>query len=84
MNYAGSTQFSNPFSVLAQNQNGRPEGDLIGLDIGDDGLVSANYSNGSQKNLAKVVLATSQTQQGLDKLVMQVISLHQVWFYDIG
>ena len=28
VNYAGSTQFSNPFSVLAQNQNGRPEGDL--------------------------------------------------------
>jgi flagellar hook protein FlgE len=56
INYDGSTQYSSPFSVLAQDQNGRPEGDLIGLDIGDDGLVSANYSNGTQKNLAKVIL----------------------------
>ena len=68
VNYAGSTQFSNPFSVLAQNQNGRPEGDLIGLDIGDDGLVSANYSNGSQKNLAKVVLANFANPTGLRQI----------------
>jgi flagellar hook-basal body protein len=68
VNYQGSTQFSNPFSVLAQNQNGRPEGDLIGLDIGDDGLVSANYSNGSQKNLAKVVLANFANPTGLRQI----------------
>ena len=68
VNYAGSTQFSNPFSVLAQNQNGRPEGDLIGLDIGDDGLVSANYSNGSQKNLAKVVIANFANPTGLRQI----------------
>jgi len=68
INYDGSTQFSSPFSVLAQNQNGRPEGDLIGLDIGDDGLVSANYSNGSQKNLAKVILANFSAPTGLRQI----------------
>ena len=68
INYDGSTQFSSPFSVLAQDQNGRPEGDLIGLDIGDDGLVSANYSNGSQKNLAKVVLANFSAPTGLRQI----------------
>ncbi|OUW06322.1 MAG: hypothetical protein CBD16_00325 [Betaproteobacteria bacterium TMED156] len=68
VDYAGSTQFSNPFSVLAQDQNGRPEGDLIGLDIGDDGLVSANYSNGSQKNLAKVVIANFANPTGLRQI----------------
>jgi flagellar hook-basal body protein len=68
IDYAGSTQFSNPFSVLAQNQDGRPEGDLIGLDIGDDGLVSANYSNGSQKNLAKIVLANFSNPTGLRQI----------------
>ena len=66
--YKGSTQFSNPFSVLAQDQNGRPEGDLIGLDIGDDGLVSANYSNGSVKNLAKIVLANFSNPTGLRQI----------------
>ena len=68
IDYAGSTQFSSPFSILAQAQNGRPEGDLIGLDIGDDGLVSANYSNGSQKNLAKVVLANFANPTGLRQI----------------
>jgi flagellar hook-basal body protein len=68
INYAGSTQFSSPFSVLAQSQNGRPEGDLIGLNIGDDGLVSANYSNGTQKNLAKIILANFTAPTGLRQL----------------
>jgi len=67
-NYDGSTQYSSPFSVLAQDQNGRPEGDLIGLDIGDDGLVSANYSNGTQKNLAKVILANFTAPTGLRQI----------------
>jgi flagellar hook-basal body protein len=68
INYAGTTQFSSPFSVVAQDQNGRPEGDLIGLDIGDDGLVSANYSNGSQKNLAKIILANFSAPTGLRQI----------------
>ena len=68
IDYNGSTQFSNPFSVLAQDQNGRPEGDLIGLDIGDDGLVSANYSNGTVKNLAKIVLANFANPTGLRQI----------------
>ena len=68
INYDGTTQFSSPFSVVAQDQNGRPEGDLIGLDIGDDGLVSANYSNGSQKNLAKIVLANFSAPTGLRQI----------------
>ncbi len=68
IDYNGSTQYSSPFSVLSQNQNGRPEGDLIGLDIGDNGLVSANYSNGTQKNLAKVVLANFTAPTGLRQI----------------
>lgn len=68
INYDGTTQYSSPFSVVAQDQNGRPEGDLIGLDIGDDGLVSANYSNGSQKNLAKIILANFSAPTGLRQI----------------
>jgi flagellar hook-basal body protein len=68
IDYAGSTQYSSGFSVLAQSQNGRPEGDLIGLNIGNDGLVSANYSNGTQKNLAKIILANFTAPTGLRQL----------------
>jgi flagellar hook-basal body protein len=68
INYNGSTQYSSAFSVLAQDQNGRPEGDLIGLNIAEDGLVSANYSNGTQKNLAKIILANFTAPTGLRQL----------------
>ncbi|MFN5701055.1 MAG: flagellar hook-basal body complex protein, partial [Betaproteobacteria bacterium] len=66
--YGASTQYSSPFSVRKQDQNGRPEGDLIGVEIGDDGLVSASYSNGTQKSLAKIVLANFATPTGLRQI----------------
>lgn len=68
IDYGSSTQFSSPFSVLKQDQNGRPEGDLIGVDIADDGLVSASYSNGSQKSLAKIVLVNFASPTGLRQI----------------
>jgi len=63
--YNNSTQFNSPFAVLSQTQNGAPEGDLVGVNIGDDGLVVASYSNGSQKSLGKIILANFATPKGL-------------------
>ena len=63
--YQGSTQYNSPFAVLNQSQNGAPEGDLVGVNIGEDGLVVASYSNGSQKSLGKIILANFATPKGL-------------------
>jgi len=68
VNYNGSTQYNSPFAVLNQNQNGAPEGDLIGVNIGDDGLVVASYSNGSQKSLGKIIIANFSSPQGLRQI----------------
>jgi flagellar hook-basal body protein len=57
INYSKSTQFTSPFAVLAQSQNGAPEG----------GLVSASYSNGTQKSLAKILLVNFSNQSGLQQ-----------------
>ena len=65
LNYSESTQFNSPFAVLSQSQNGAPEGDLVGVNIGEDGLVVASYSNGSQKSLGKIILANFATPKGL-------------------
>ena len=65
VNFAGSTQYGAPFSVLSQSQNGAPEGDLLGLTIGNDGLVTASYSNGTNKSLAKILMANFATPVGL-------------------
>jgi len=65
VNYASSTQYSSPFAVLSQSQDGAPEGDLVGVTIGNDGLVNASFSNGSQKSLAKILLANFSSPSGL-------------------
>ena len=68
VNFSKSTQYSNPFTVFSQSQDGKPEGDLIGISIGEDGLVSASYSNGSQQSLGKVVIANFAVPQGLRQI----------------
>ena len=68
IDYAGSTQFSGDFSVNTQSQNGQPNGSLVAVDIADDGLVTASYSNGTQDLKGKIVLATFSTPNGLRQL----------------
>lgn len=65
IDFTQSTQFSSSFAVLSQSQDGAPEGELMGLDIGVDGLVNATYSNGSQNSLGKIVLANFSSPSGL-------------------
>ena len=68
IDYSASSQFSSPFAVLSQAQDGSPEGDLVGVNIGDDGLVNASYSNGSQKALGKIILANFSNANGLRQI----------------
>lgn len=68
IDYDGSTQFSGDFSVNSQSQNGQPNGSLVAVDIADDGLVTASYSNGTQDLKGKIVLATFSTPNGLRQL----------------
>ena len=63
-----SSQYSGTFSVLSQSQDGQPEGDLMGLDIGGDGLVNASFSNGTQKSLGKIILANFASPSGLRQM----------------
>jgi flagellar hook-basal body protein len=68
INYAGSTQYQSSFAVLSQSQDGAPEGDLVGVTIGNDGLVSASFSNGTQKSLAKILLTNFSSPSGLRQI----------------
>ena len=68
IDYSKSTQYSSPYGVLSQSQDGSPEGDLVGLSIKDDGLVTASYSNGSQQSLGKVVLVNFSNPTGLRQI----------------
>ncbi len=68
IDFTQSTQYSSPFAVLSQSQDGAPEGELMGLDIGVDGLVSATYSNGSQASLGKIAVANFSSPTGLRQI----------------
>jgi flagellar hook-basal body protein len=68
IDYSASTQFSSAFAVLSQSQDGAPEGDVVGVTIGNDGLVSASYSNGTQKSLAKILLVNFSSPTGLRQM----------------
>jgi len=65
---AGSTQNSGGFSVLALNQDGFPTGRLSGLDISDDGVVRATFTNGQATPLGKIALGNFANAQGLSQI----------------
>ncbi|MGN1392498.1 MAG: flagellar hook protein FlgE [Succinivibrionaceae bacterium] len=56
------------FSVDAISQDGSTVGQLTNVEIGDNGVVSATYSNGSNVKLGMVALATFPNQQGLTQI----------------
>lgn len=57
----------NESSVSAISQDGRTTGNLLSLDVDDDGVISGVYSNGEEVVLAQVLLATFKAQNGLVK-----------------
>ena len=65
---AGSTQNSGNFSVNALTVNGFPTGRLTGVDISNDGLVRATYSNGQAIPIGKIAMAKFANQQALNKI----------------
>ncbi len=61
----GITQYSSPFSVSTFQQDGFTSGRLTGIDVGEEGLIVASYSNGSTSALGQVAFASFPSEQGL-------------------
>ncbi len=68
IDFAGSTQNSGAFTVNALQQDGFTTGRLSGLDISDDGLVKATYTNGQSQPLGKIALVNFANPQGLKQI----------------
>ncbi|MEH6386500.1 MAG: flagellar hook protein FlgE [Pseudomonas profundi] len=68
LNLSGSTQYAANFAVTAVSQDGYTTGDLAGLEINDEGLLVARYTNGQTKVQGQLALATFANQQGLTPL----------------
>ncbi len=59
------TQFASPFNVTTLSQDGHTTGKLSGLDVGDTGLIQANYTNGTSTPLGVITLSKFPNPQGL-------------------
>lgn len=68
VDFSASTQYAQPFSVLSVEQNGFTSGRLDGLEIDSSGTIRANYTNGQNKPLGKIVVATFNNQNGLKQV----------------
>ena len=62
------TQYNASFSVQDLSQDGSTTGRLSGLNISEDGLVQANYTNGDSKFLGKIAMADFENTQGLKQI----------------
>lgn len=62
------TQFASNFEVTSLEQDGLAVGRLTGIDIGNDGLVRATYSNGTSEPLARIALVNFANEQGLTQV----------------
>ena len=68
IDFGQSTQFAQPFSVLNVDQDGFTSGRLDGLEIDASGTIRANYTNGQNNPLGKIVLANFNNQNGLKQI----------------
>lgn len=63
--YSASTQFGAAFSVNALAQDGFTTGRLSGLDIDNEGIIFARFTNGQSSVQGQVALADFSNPQGL-------------------
>ena len=63
-----TTQFASASTTTFQTANGYGAGDLQGVDVDVDGVVTGVYSNGQLIPLFRVALAKFQNNQGLKKV----------------
>ncbi|MCS7214877.1 MAG: flagellar hook protein FlgE [Thermodesulfovibrio sp.] len=68
LDFANSTQFGSPNSVVFQNQNGYTAGNLIAVTVDQDGMISGVFTNGQVKKVAQVVLAKFVAAHNLTKV----------------
>ncbi len=60
------TQYDSESMVIGQDQDGFGAGNLTNVAINEDGVVVASYSNGTQVNIAALVLGKFKNPNGLE------------------
>ncbi|WP_051227558.1 flagellar hook-basal body complex protein [Oceanospirillum beijerinckii] len=65
INLTGTTQFTGSLSADTVSQDGHASGELSGLEVDDEGVISARYTNGVSTLVGQVAIANFRNEQGL-------------------
>ena len=65
---AASTQFGSGSSVARHTQDGASAATLSSLSFNDQGILTASYDNGDQRDIAQVAVAKFENNEGLFKM----------------
>ena len=65
---AGSTQLGSAFSVGVRTQDGKASGQLSGVTVDPNGVITASFTNGDTQKLGMVALAKFTNSAGLKQL----------------
>ncbi|MBA4393441.1 MAG: flagellar basal-body rod protein FlgF [Desulfobacca sp.] len=65
--FDGTTQFAAPFSVMKLSQDGYGAGTVSNISIGEDGTISASFTNGQSRVVGQVALARFMDPSSLTK-----------------
>ncbi len=68
LDYSNNASLSGNYTANVISQNGYAAGVLSNITVGADGTVTGSFTNGQQKALAQVALATFQNEQGLQRI----------------
>ncbi len=63
----GMTQFAGKSTIISSNSNGATFGNVIGVSIDTEGIVSALFSNGLAKKVYQLPISTFQNPDGLTR-----------------
>jgi flagellar hook protein FlgE len=72
--FTGLTQFRSSTTATAVAQDGYTMGRLRQISIGEDGVISGAFTNGTTKNLAQIMIADFTNPGGLQKVKDSVYS----------
>ena len=64
--FDGTTQFALPSSISQINQNGSQSGILKGINIGNDGVITGQFTSGGTQPLFRIALGDFANPQGLE------------------
>ncbi|MCC5792463.1 MAG: flagellar hook protein FlgE [Legionellaceae bacterium] len=68
LDLSNTTQFGSPFGVQSLSQDGYTTGQVNGLDIDQNGVLFARYTNGQNRAMGQLMLANFSNLDGLQQL----------------